>query len=69
LNAEAADGIGIARMVLNDSTVDVRGLASLVTAGKTGFYRINLFTGNARLRGTFRSHNQVIGIAIPLNQL
>jgi hypothetical protein len=62
-------GFDIYSRIRNDSTVDVRGLASLVTGGKTGFYRINLFTGNARLRGTFSSHNQVIGIAIPLDQL
>ena len=69
LDAASAVGFDIYSRIRNDSTVDVRGLASLVTGGKTGFYRINLFTGNARLRGTFSSHNQVIGIAIPLNQL
>jgi len=62
-------GFDIYSTIRDNSTVDVRGLASLVTGGQARFYRITLFTGKATLRGTFSSQNQVTGIAIPLNQL
>jgi hypothetical protein len=62
-------GFDIYSTVRSGSTVDLRGLASLVTGGQARFYRITLFTGKATLRGTFSSQNQVTGIAIPLNQL
>ncbi len=62
-------GFDIYSTIRNGTTVDVRGLASLVTDGQARFYRITLFTGKASLRGTFRSQDQVIGIAIPPNQL
>ncbi|MGI9067643.1 MAG: DUF4394 domain-containing protein [Pyrinomonadaceae bacterium] len=62
-------GFDIYSTIRNNSTVDIRGLASLTTGGQARFYRITLFTGKAALRGTFSSQNQVTGIAIPLNQL
>ena len=43
-----------------------RGFASLVVGGTAGFYRMNILTGQAILIGTF--YDQVIDIAIPLNQ-
>lgn len=46
--------------------------ASLTTNGRARFYKITLTTGRARLqpRGTFRSRDQqIVGIAIPPNQL
>ena len=43
-----------------------RGFASLVVGGTAGFYRMNILTGQAIVIGTF--YDQVIDIAIPLNQ-
>ena len=49
--------------------MDIQGFASLTVGGLARLYKITLFTGKASLRDTFRSGDQVIGIAIPLNQL
>ena len=46
--------------------VNNRGFASLVVGGVTGFYRVNILTGQAILIGNF--DEAVIDIAIPLNQ-
>jgi Domain of unknown function (DUF4394) len=62
-------GFDIYSTVRGGSTINVRGLASLVVGGQTRFYEIKLFTGKASLRGVFRANNQLIDIAIPLNQL
>ncbi len=62
-------GSDIYSIVRNGSTVDVLGFASLTTSDRSGFYSITLATGRATPRGTFAPNNQVIGIAIPLNQL
>jgi uncharacterized membrane protein (UPF0136 family) len=43
-----------------------RGFASLLVGGVSGFYRVNILTGQALLIGTFK--DKVIDIAIPLNQ-
>jgi hypothetical protein len=43
-----------------------RGFASLYVGGKSGFYRVNVLTGQAFLINTF--DEEVIEIAIPLNQ-
>ena len=43
-----------------------RGFASLVVGGVSGFYRVNLLTGQAISIGTFS--DPVIDIAIPLYQ-
>jgi hypothetical protein len=43
-----------------------RGFASLVVGGASGFYRVNVLTGQAILIGTF--NDSVVDIAIPLNQ-
>ena len=43
-----------------------RGFASLMVGGVSGFYRVNILTGQAFLIGTFK--DSVIDIAIPLNQ-
>lgn len=62
-------GFDIYSTVRDGSTVDVRGLASLVVDGRVGMYRITLFTGKATFQGAFTTNNRVIDIAIPLNQL
>jgi hypothetical protein len=47
-------------------TVAVRAFAALSTSGSR-LYEIDLLTGLAKQRGRFRSDQQVIGIAIPLD--
>ncbi len=63
-------GFDIYSIVRNGVTLDVLAFASLSSAdGKTAFYEITLPTGKATARGSFGSQNQVVDIAIPLNQL
>jgi Domain of unknown function (DUF4394) len=50
----------------DDVAFNNRGFASLVVGGVSGFYRVNILTGQAFLIGTFKE--AVIDIAIPLNQ-
>jgi hypothetical protein len=70
VDAAGDSGFDIYSTVRNGVTVDVRALASLTTAdGRNALYSVNLPTGKATLRGSFGSGNQVIAIAIPLNQL
>jgi hypothetical protein len=70
LNVDATADIGfdIYSTVQNGSTVSVRGLASLITGSQAGLYQITLFNGVATLSGTFSPQDQVIDLAIPLNQ-
>ncbi|MER6678973.1 DUF4394 domain-containing protein, partial [Streptomyces sp. NPDC000983] len=44
------------------------GFATLSTAGKQKFYKIDVLTGKARLVGTFPANRTVVDIALPLNQ-
>ena len=63
-------GFDIYSIVRNNITLDVIAFASLSTSdGKTGLYEITLPTGKAVARGNFGSQNQVVDIAIPLDQL
>ncbi len=62
-------GFDIYSTIRNNTTVALRAFASLVVGGETRLYAITLFTGKASSRGAFRAQDQVIGIAIPLNQL
>lgn len=55
--------------IRNGTTVDVQGLAALTVGGQAQFYKITLFSGKSTFRGAFAAQDQVIGIAIPLNQL
>jgi hypothetical protein len=50
------------------TAVFVRGLASLTVGGFSGLYSINLFTGEATLRGSFDADDHVVDVAIPLDQ-
>jgi len=72
MTADAAPAVGfdIYSTVRNGVTVDLEAFASLTSAvdGRVGLYEINLLTGKATTRGTFRSQDQVIDIAIPLSQ-
>lgn len=61
-------GFDIYSTIRNNSTVNVEGFASLTVGGVARFYSIALFSGKATSRGSFSSQNQVVDIAIPLNQ-
>jgi Domain of unknown function (DUF4394) len=69
VDTSSAVGADIYSTVRDGTTVDVVGFASLTTGGQSGFYRIALFSGKVSSRGMFAANNQVIGIAVPLNQL
>ena len=70
INATALVGFDTYSTVRNGATVNVQSLASIKTTdGATKLYSINVPTGKATARGSFISDNQVIDIAIPLNQL
>lgn len=68
LTVDTASSVGfdVYSDLRRDVTVDNRGLASLVVAGVSGFYRVELLTGKARFVGTFPV--PVTDIAVPLDQ-
>lgn len=45
-----------------------RGFASLMVGGESGFYRVNLLTGEATKVGEFGDRIKVVDIAVPLDQ-
>ena len=62
-------GFDIYSTIRGGMTVDNEGYATLTaTDNSTQLYSINLLTGRATARGAFSFQNQVIDIAIPLNQ-
>lgn len=63
-------GFDIYSTIRGGTTVNVEGFASLQETGSSlvGFYSIALFSGRATFRGAFSLQNQVIDIALPLNQ-
>jgi hypothetical protein len=63
-------GFDIYSTLRNDVTEDNEAFASLTSTAdnRTRLYSINLLTGKATLSGAFSNQNQVIDIAIPLNQ-
>lgn len=62
----AGAGFDIYSVLRGDVTVAQRALASLVIGGTPGLYDIDLFTGDATVRGTIGA--AVMDIAIPRNQ-
>lgn len=68
LDASADIGFDIYTRINGGTTGDVQGYASLISGDRSRLYRINLLTGKATPRGTFRSRDQVIDIAVPLRQ-
>jgi hypothetical protein len=68
VDAELPVGFDIYSRLRQGTTVEVTALASLVSAGRARFYEIDLVTGRAKLRGNFRLRDQVVDIAIPVNQ-
>lgn len=70
VDATAVVGFDTYSTVRNGVTVNVQSLASIKTTdGATNLYSMNVPTGKATSRGSFTPENQVIDIAIPLNQL
>lgn len=70
VDTTAQVGFDIYSTVRDGITVDVQGLASLkLTTGENTLNAITLSTGKATPRGSFAPGNDVVDIAIPLNQL
>ena len=71
VDAGSNAGFDIYSTVRDGVTVDVQSLAVFTTPadGRNGLYSIKLPTGKATLRGSFSTSNNVVDIAIPLNQL
>jgi Domain of unknown function (DUF4394) len=70
VDAQLQSGFDIYSELRDGVTVGVHAFASLTLSdGGTAFYKVTLSTGNAKVRRGFDSSNQVIDIAIPLDQL
>ncbi len=69
VDTNAQVGFDVYSVIRNNVTVSVQALASLTVSAGNGLYSVNLPTGKAMSRGNFNNQYQVIGIAIPLNQL
>jgi hypothetical protein len=61
-------GFDIYSRLKNGITSEVKAFAALTVGGRARLYTLNLLTGEASLRGTFRSSHQVVDLAVPLNQ-
>ncbi len=70
LDVNSPVGFDIYSTLRDGVTERNRGFATLTSAadGVARFYSVSLLTGKATLRGSFRDSNQVIDIALPLNQ-
>lgn len=70
LTVDSTDAVGfdIYSSVRSGSATDLAAFASLTVGGRSGLYAIALASGRASSRGSFRSGENVIDIAIPLNQ-
>lgn len=70
IDTTANVGFDIYSSIRNNVTVDNEAFASLTSAAdnRVRLYSINLLTGKATSLGTFSTQNQVIDIAIPLDQ-
>ncbi len=72
LTVDAASDVGfdINSTVCSGVTIDVEGFAALTSAadGVARLYEVNLPTGKASSRGSFRSDRSPIDIAVPLGQ-
>jgi hypothetical protein len=70
LQVDAASDVGfdIFSQVADGTTEGLVALASLTVDGRSSLFGMDLTTGRAAPRGAFAMQNQVIGIAIPLDQ-
>src|SRR5262245_31222408 len=66
VDAGLAAGFDIYSVVVNGVSVDNLGFGVLNVAGASGFYGVNLQTGQATLLDTFK--DQVVDVALPLGQ-
>ena len=66
VDASADTGFDIWSDVENGRTVSVRAFAT-ITTDVTRLYEVDVLSGNAKDQGRFRSGQQVIGLAIPLD--
>lgn len=69
VDAGSDAGFDIFSRIKGGTTIGVHAFASLVTNGRARFYKIDLLSGRAWPRGAFRAQDQVVDIAIPLNQV
>jgi Domain of unknown function (DUF4394) len=70
VDAQPQSGFDIYSTLRDGATVGAEAFASLTRSdGGTAFYKVTLSTGKATLHGSFGSGNEVIDIAIPLDQL
>ena len=63
-----AAGLDIYSTLRGGITVRNQAFAVLTVNGVLGFYSVNLLTGKAEFEDNFKSTDQVVDIAIPLNQ-
>jgi hypothetical protein len=63
-----AAGLDIYSTLRRGITVGNQAFAVLTVNGALGFYSVNLLTGKAEFEDNFKSTDQVVDIAIPLNQ-
>jgi hypothetical protein len=61
-------GFDIYSRLRNGITGEVKAFATLTVDGRARLYTLNLLTGEASLRGSFQSAQQVVDLAVPLNQ-
>jgi hypothetical protein len=66
VDPDTAVGFDFYTDLRDDVAFNNRGFASLVVGGVSGFYRVNVLTGQAILIGNF--NDSVVDIAIPLDQ-
>lgn len=61
-------GFDIYSRLRDGITSEVKAFAALTAGGRARLYTLNLLTGQASLRGTFRLSHQVVDLAVPLDQ-
>jgi hypothetical protein len=70
VDAQAQSGFDIYSELRDGVTIGAHAFASLTQSdGGTAFYRVTLSTGKASLRRSFNKRDEVVDIAIPLDQL
>lgn len=68
VDASSPASLDIYATVRDGSTVESTAVATLTVGGASRLYRLDLLTGRAWDRGAFASENQIVAIAVPLNQ-
>ncbi len=68
VDATASVGLDIYSVIDDGTTVDLVAFAALNVDGKARWYEIDLLTGRAYHIGKFKSSQQVVDVALPLDQ-